>query len=483
MNHDEVSEIPPVVHEVLGSPGQSLDQETREFFEPRFGHDFSKVSVRSAPNTIHTTLTVSQPGDVYEREAELVADTAMRTPSMEPSDEREQQHKHTFGQIRVHTDARAAESAQAVNALAYTVGHHIVFNSGRYSPHSAQGLHLLAHELVHTAQQAPVIARKPAASPCLSAAACKKVKYPSMVLAEAERESEARRYKRKILCENRLPGCRADRHGNPAVETEKLLRSYNPSRLAFTNGIFIDRDMERDFKALTIYCNEFMPPIASTGHCITVPIETEEEAKEFNTTTGPRTIGGKSRDEWREKTMEVLVHEAEHTRFRTIQGEEHQLRLVPGGVPTLLGKARPTCSKDYYRQIDIVSAMNELGSRLQEFPMRKAYIESNVALSKAEREAEMEEWRDHRIRDPEQSITASLRTARCLCGCNDANDLIRETIRFATASWTLQEKLELDREMTDKRWSALDLNWPAFAPQPPKGDFPARILPVGEEFA
>src|SRR6266481_3021176 len=41
------SEVPPIVHEVLRSSGQSLDASTRAFFEPRFGHDFSKVRVHT----------------------------------------------------------------------------------------------------------------------------------------------------------------------------------------------------------------------------------------------------------------------------------------------------------------------------------------------------------------------------------------------------------------------------------------------------
>jgi hypothetical protein len=88
---------PPIVHNVLGSPGQPLDQATRAFMEPRFGQDFSRV--------------------------------------------------------RVHSDAEAAESAQSVNALAYTVGNKIVFGSNRYSSSTKAGRELLAHELVHTVQQ------------------------------------------------------------------------------------------------------------------------------------------------------------------------------------------------------------------------------------------------------------------------------------------------------------------------------------------
>jgi len=98
-NGAEPATVPPIVHEVLRLPGQRLDQQTRALFEPRFGHDFSKV--------------------------------------------------------RVHADAKAAESAKAVNALAYTVGHDIVFGHGQFSPNTNQGQWLLAHELTHAVQQWP----------------------------------------------------------------------------------------------------------------------------------------------------------------------------------------------------------------------------------------------------------------------------------------------------------------------------------------
>ncbi len=89
--------VPPIVHEALSSPGQALDSGTRAFMETRFRQDFSHV--------------------------------------------------------RVHTDERAAESARAVRAHAYTVGKHIVFGSGRYAPQRPAGRWLLAHEIAHTRQQ------------------------------------------------------------------------------------------------------------------------------------------------------------------------------------------------------------------------------------------------------------------------------------------------------------------------------------------
>jgi len=94
---DDSQDVPPVVHEVLRSPGQPIDAATRAFFEPRFGHDFSHV--------------------------------------------------------RVHADAKAAESARAVNAVAYTVGRDVVFEAGQYAPRTSAGRQLLAHELTHVAQQ------------------------------------------------------------------------------------------------------------------------------------------------------------------------------------------------------------------------------------------------------------------------------------------------------------------------------------------
>jgi hypothetical protein len=61
---------------------------------------------------------------------------------------------HDFSRVRVHTDGRAAESARAVNATAYTVGQHVVFGAGRYQPQTSAGRRLLAHELTHVVQQA-----------------------------------------------------------------------------------------------------------------------------------------------------------------------------------------------------------------------------------------------------------------------------------------------------------------------------------------
>ncbi|MFZ3544348.1 DUF4157 domain-containing protein [Streptomyces sp. 4.24] len=51
------------------------------------------------------------------------------------------------------TDGAAHESAKGVNAHAYTVGSHVVFQRDAYDPGSHQGRTTLAHELTHVVQQ------------------------------------------------------------------------------------------------------------------------------------------------------------------------------------------------------------------------------------------------------------------------------------------------------------------------------------------
>jgi hypothetical protein len=59
----------------------------------------------------------------------------------------------SFDDVQIHADPRAAEAAEQLNARAFTVGNHVVFNHGEYDPESAEGQHVLAHELAHVRQQ------------------------------------------------------------------------------------------------------------------------------------------------------------------------------------------------------------------------------------------------------------------------------------------------------------------------------------------
>jgi uncharacterized protein DUF4157 len=68
---------------------------------------------------------------------------------------------HDFSNVKVHTDVVAAKSAQSINALAYTSGNHVVFNDGQYSPTTESGQKLLAHELTHVVQQSKANSNSP----------------------------------------------------------------------------------------------------------------------------------------------------------------------------------------------------------------------------------------------------------------------------------------------------------------------------------
>jgi outer membrane protein OmpA-like peptidoglycan-associated protein len=58
-----------------------------------------------------------------------------------------------FGDVRLHTDSRAAQSARSFDALAYTYGRHVVFGAGQFDPSTLRGRRLIAHELAHVTQQ------------------------------------------------------------------------------------------------------------------------------------------------------------------------------------------------------------------------------------------------------------------------------------------------------------------------------------------
>ena len=74
---------------------------------------------------------------------------------MEPTTRADMESRlgHDFGDVRIHTDGAAHDSAKSVNAQAYTVGSDIVFQQGKYDPGSQSGQHMLAHELTHVVQQ------------------------------------------------------------------------------------------------------------------------------------------------------------------------------------------------------------------------------------------------------------------------------------------------------------------------------------------
>ena len=168
---------------------------------------------RYIQRVIQAKLNISQPWDNYEQEADRVADEVMRMPEPQVQGQQEDRKErkqekilqpkggsdqtaeviatlesrinalkgdgqplpksvraffearfgHDFSRVRIHTDAKGARLAHALNAHAFTIGHDIVFGTGQYSSGTTVGKLLLAHELTHTMQSNPaVIYRKPA---------------------------------------------------------------------------------------------------------------------------------------------------------------------------------------------------------------------------------------------------------------------------------------------------------------------------------
>lgn len=150
--------LPSIVHDVLRGPGDALDTETRAFFEPRFGYNFTQTQAHAAPQLAASPLAISSKDDYYERQADSLAANVI---GLSQPDERRLRQSFDFSQVRIHTGPQASASAEALNAQAYTVGTDIVFGESKYAPGTAAGRQLLAHELSHVIQQSnsPSLAR------------------------------------------------------------------------------------------------------------------------------------------------------------------------------------------------------------------------------------------------------------------------------------------------------------------------------------
>jgi hypothetical protein len=119
--------------------------------EPRFFGELSRVRSHSGPAPATSDLRVEPGESPAESEADRIAETIASGPRSQAP--RGSSPLADLSRVRVHTGEKAAESARAVGALAYTVGDQIVFGAGRFAPQSSTGRQLLAHELAHVGQQ------------------------------------------------------------------------------------------------------------------------------------------------------------------------------------------------------------------------------------------------------------------------------------------------------------------------------------------
>lgn len=409
---------PPIVNEVLNSAGQPLDAGTRGFMEARFGHNFSNV--------------------------------------------------------RVHTDARSAESASAVNARAYTVGSDVVFGEGQFAPRTKAGQQLLAHELAHVIQQRGGYSRSaeeleisspedaderlaesiserivkddgtttaiPTSNPggvmlaraCLTAAECKRP-IPGSAVDFGKQVSQAR------PTQQTAQAAGVGRQGRLALALEEFLDKELPGALTNVHGIFVDNTLPQGARASLSDCTSINPPIqGATKDCMFVIPDLESQATDFITKTGAEMpiIGGMPRDQWRVDTLRLMVHEVTHAMFKTAPDSPAQ---------------RTQCKGD-----DVTHELSELTAIIAEFPTMYRAMPSDAGPDHPARKA-LDAWFTMRITDPRESIGGILKSVRCSCNCDDANAVIEQTFDFVSPSWHIGEKVSFNRELLDKKWK---LDWP-----------------------
>ena len=267
--------VPPIVDEVLRSPGRRLDPTTRTLMERRFGHD--------------------------------------------------------FGRVRIHTDGRAARSADAVSAHAYSVGQDVVFGSGRYAPMTPAGQYLLAHELTHTMQQGEHHGDEPI-----------EIGSPfSHLEVEAESAAAAVLHGGKAAVSARTPGPLLSRNGGP------IMTGLEGARVSLTTGISCFTALMSPMRTNTRtfirnYCQDPGRPVPSNvydafGHCW-IACESSRECGR-----GLSAVLGTGREIWRE--LDEDPHDS-YSQDLTNQGHGREFSEQEGSCLTLCQTAARTGTLD-----------------------------------------------------------------------------------------------------------------------------------------
>lgn len=142
-NHEGPSPklAPQSVHAALRQAGRPLEAPvTRDFRKMEAGSSFASLGHAFG------SISLGKPGSPAEREAQAFSENLLEGRDL-PA-----RMRFDLTSVRIHADKAAAESARQIGARAYTVGPHIVFGEGQYRPETAQGRHVLAHELIHAGQ-------------------------------------------------------------------------------------------------------------------------------------------------------------------------------------------------------------------------------------------------------------------------------------------------------------------------------------------
>jgi hypothetical protein len=376
---------PPVVHSVLRSPGQPLDATTRTFFEPRFGRDLSTV--------------------------------------------------------RVHADGRAADSAAAIGAVAYTVGSDVVFGRARYAPHSTSGKQLLAHELAHVIQQESVAAPTLRRAPCLHGSDCKFIpgdpgRFGERVDAPPKK-GEAKLEFGHPEIETVDPSAPKDavatpppsRQGLPATNLRKLVEDSGFKIAPEASGPFIDEGLTSEVGAQAIPCANFpdgLPKGApKDGCCIQVYPDMENQAKRLLASKSPRTP---AQDRTTLALTSTVLHEAEHCHF---DSSTDTAKKIPAESDCNLDTVvfhGPGTNFDF----TVKFYLSELSAEIAEFP---PYFQNfQKSSTKASHDLLHQKELDL-VFNKDESIRGIIHGLKCACSCESVDHLIEHAVHNIIDSW------------------------------------------------
>ena len=381
---------PPIVHDALGSPGRSLDPPTRDFMASRFGADFSDV--------------------------------------------------------RVHTDAQAAESARSVGAHAYTVGRHVVFGAGRYEPGGEDGRRLIAHELAHTLQQGGSLRR----APCRSAAQCA-APVPGDTGNFVAGHEPVQAANNAALAAAPAADPQRALIGAPTPNIAALMTANAVALRPEVFGIFQSPAIEGNAGAQTSPCTQFPTgspagaaivanPAAAGKSCIEVPPSLETRAGPLLGVAPPGTATERSE---RALVLSTVQHEMEHAHFDQTQAAT----ITPTADCTIdtIVRPSPDPSVDAFR---VGFFLSEIAAITNQFP---TYFDNFVANDNpGDHRLLFDEERNEAF-NPGEGIVGVIQGLQCACSCASVNNLVTQTITLATSNangWTPRQRIAFLRAMT-----------------------------------
>jgi hypothetical protein len=370
---------------VASRGGQALSDETRAFFEPRFGRNLAHV--------------------------------------------------------RVHSDAEGTRAAQAVRARAYTLGSHIVFGGGEYAPFAPAGRQLLAHELAHVAQQDGGAGRSIQRAPCRSAAQCATAfpgdtgRFVDKVVGQQAAIQSA--------VQSAPPGspnaALLARHKAPATELTTLVGSRGVTLPAEVHGIFINAFLGATVGAQTNDCSAF-PNGAPAGapaakKCIQVPTQMEDDAKTLRAKPALSAADTVQVGE----LASTIVHEAQHAHFNA-----NAAAVVPAAADCNLGTLvfhGPASGFNF--NVDFY--LSEMSAIIAEFA--PIFKNSQSAPSTTTNNALFAEERAAAL-DTDESLSGILKALQCVCSCATIDTFTEKVFADATSSWSAPQRDAFQKAMT-----------------------------------